>query len=207
MRFPFRQTRTIGGITMVRLLAFACLCLVPKTARAEFVITIQQSGNNVVASGSGSINVSALHLDGPGVAGPFIQADTAILYLGAPASSIENYSGITGPTNIGSGASTVIGSSGSGSFIGVRGVNDAILLPSGYVSGSTYSDSATWGNTDFTSLGLALGTYTWTWGTGPTADSLEVAIVPEPSSFILLGVVAAGALAYSLRRRRPAVAA
>jgi hypothetical protein len=54
-------------------------------------------------------------------------------------------------------------------------------------------------------LGLTPGTYVYSWGAGPTADSLTINVgtVPEPASLAMLGVSAAIAL---LRRRRGIVA-
>jgi PEP-CTERM motif len=113
--------------------------------------------------------------------------------------------GAIGPSNFGPGT-IQFASSGGGDAAGI--LSQDIYVPANYVSGSQLSDSATWNNTTISALGLTPGTYTWTWGSGPTADSLEVVVVPEPSSFILLGIVAAfGFIACRWRRRRQAVAA
>jgi hypothetical protein len=56
-------------------------------------------------------------------------------------------------------------------------------------------------------LGLTPGTYTWTWGSGATADSLEVNIpsdpsaVPAPSSLTLAGTALFTVLGYFGWRR------
>ena len=75
--------------------------------------------------------------------------------------------------------------------------NTALFLPQGYVSGATLSATATWDGQTLSTLGLNPGTYVYTWGSGPTADSLTVDVVspqavPEPTTLwvALIGGVA-----------------
>jgi hypothetical protein len=83
--------------------------------------------------------------------------------------------------------------------------------PWGCHSGDSIHNTATWDNTTIRGLGLTPGTYIWTWGSGTTADFVEVDIpsptaVPEPSSLTLLAPGALGLLGYGIRRRRQAAA-
>ena len=96
---------------------------------------------------------------------------------------------VTGPTNFGSGDSQIVASSGSGDLVGITGVGalgGTLALPKNYVSGAALSDTSTYDNATFASLGVTPGTYTWTWGTGATADSFALQVgpaampVPEP---------------------------
>lgn len=82
-----------------------------------------------------------------------------------------------------------------------------IFVPSGYVSGSVLSDTSTWNGTTIAGLGLTPGTYTYDWGTGPTADSFTLQIgplatVPEPASFYLLALIAIGFVVMFSRLRK-----
>ena len=82
---------------------------------------------------------------------------------------------------------------------------EELLLPIGYISGSSISGTDTWDGTSLAGLDLKAGTYTYTWGTGINADSVVVNIgiapVPEPSSLGLMSLVVL-ALVVLLRGRR-----
>lgn len=158
-------------------------------AHAEFIITVGQVGPNVVATGSGTINTSALVLRSVGTAGPHVNPSNGTIYLGATA-AYDQGTTVSGPANFGTGA-MVTASSGSGDLVGVNEANHRLLLPSGYVSGASLADTATWDNTTLSAIGFALGTYTYTWGSGATADSLVVDVepvaTPEPATLPMLG--------------------
>jgi hypothetical protein len=173
-------------------------------SQAGLIITVSQSGRNVVAVGAGSVNTAALTVtteSGPGEIIPkdgllAINQDHDVAYVGI---------GISGPSSFGPGGQTV-GSSATGPASGIVWMENRIILPFGYASGAPISDTQTWDNTTISALGAIPGTYIWTWGSGPTADSLKLVIgaVPEPSSLILagtaIGVVGFGAW---IRRRVP----
>lgn len=173
-------------------------------AEGSVILNITQSGSNVVASGSGTINLAALILVGSG-ASTFTQLEpnTATIVVGPDGLiHFDDYHSISGPSSFGSGG-FVGPSSGSGDFFGIAG--PFLFVPQGYISGAALSGTDTFNSATLSSLGLTTGTYVWTWGSGATADSFTVNVgvaqIPEPGSLSLLaaGFLVAGFL--SARKR------
>jgi hypothetical protein len=81
-----------------------------------------------------------------------------------------------------------------------------LLVPQGYASGAALSDSMTFNNATFASLGVTPGTYVWTWGDGANQNfTLQIGLVGVPgvpdggSTVSLLGCALLGLAA--LRRK------
>ena len=114
---------------------------------------------------------------------------------------------ITGPTSFGSGMLTGA-SSGSGDPVGFAGLAAILIVPVGYVSDSALSDTATYTNQTFSSLGVTPGVYEWLWGSG-ASQKFTLDAVPEPSSLLLfappLGIIML--VAARTRRREPGAVA
>jgi hypothetical protein len=175
---------------------------------ASFVFTLSQVGPNVVVTGAGTLNLSALSAGSIGQIGSFIQPNTGYLAVGG---STTEY-GLGGdPMAFGAGNFT-FPTSAIGDVVGVQGdpgfqSSPRIFVPLGYISGSALSNSMTFNNATFSSLGFTPGTYTFSWGTGATADSFTVtSVVPEGCVSALLGIGLAGLFAAhwlaSFRHRR-----
>jgi hypothetical protein len=171
-------------------------------AQAGYVVTLTQEGGDVVATGMGPIDLTGLSF--LGTSGSL----TGVFPLGAEilsgeAGTLDLYRGITGPGSFGSGR-FVFASSGSGDFVGILGDAGQLVVPSGYVSDSPLSDTATYAGQTFATLGVTPGKYEWTWGTGANQNfTLDIgAPVPEPSAWALLltGFAGLGALMRSRRR-------
>jgi hypothetical protein len=89
--------------------------------------------------------------------------------------------------------------------MGVSGTESVLAVPDGYVSGTDFSSSSTFDGLTLAELGVTPCVYTYSWGSGPDADSLTVNIgVPEPSTLDLAGIAALASLGrwsrYRVRR-------
>jgi hypothetical protein len=128
------------------------------------------------------------------ITGPasLVTGDTYVGFLGV------------GPNVFGNGFST-LANSGSGDMVGLAfvGIPSILIVPSGYISGTVLSDSSTYDNATFASLGVTPGTYVWTWGPGANQNFMLIiggAGVPDGGSTVsLLGFALFGVAA--LRRK------
>jgi hypothetical protein len=180
-------------------------------AQAAYIVTLVQQGDNVVATGSGTIDLTGLELNP--ICGLGCSTNAGINpIIGTIATGPVNrvptlfYIGFTGPTSFGSGDLT-LPNSGSGDSVGIDGAFEILSLPVDYVSGRVLSDTSAYNNQAFSSLGVTPGTYVWTWGSGGSADSFTLIIgaarVPEPSTLLLLWVGLVALLLVGRGRRSP----
>jgi outer membrane biosynthesis protein TonB len=148
-------------------------------------VTIVELGGNVVMSASGSLNINDLVLVNPS-AGPFgpggLGVTTATFLMGANTIGLNatQYSGFTTtPSNFGtSGGGTQTSSSGDIFGVIKQGPTApySLIVPVGYTTGAAISSSQTFTGTTFSGFGLTQGTYTYTWGSGANADSINVVV-------------------------------
>ncbi len=186
---------SLSRSAMLGIAALAGLALTAPPAHAGFIATVQQVGSNVVISGSGTINTSALLSSGFGVSSAGVFPVPGIISFSG--GGIAFFFGFTGPFGFGTGSS-VGASSSIGDAVGLDGSTAGLWVPAAYASGSPLSTSDTFDNTTIAGLGITPGTYIWTWGSGPTADFFEITTAPEPTSVLLVGSALLGLLA--LRR-------
>lgn len=197
---------------MLRLAMTAVLGLtVMAPARAAIVLTATQSTGSVVISGGGTANLAGLSRISGGDFATAIEPSVSLLSMGSPPGGLASFYGkLTGPGSFGPGSFTTV-SDGSGDRLGITTDNGApvLLVPEGYVSGTTLQGSISFNSgTTFASLGMTPGTYVWTWGSGANADSLTLrfdataAPVPEPSSLVVAGVAGIALVGYAARRRK-----
>jgi hypothetical protein len=152
-----------------------------------FSVTIIESGGNVVMSASGSLNINDLTLVNPS-AGPFggggLGVSTATFLMGTNGLNAAQYSGFTTtPSNFGPGGVGGAQTSTSGDIFGVilpGGPPYSLLVPVGYTTGTAISSTQTFTGQTFSSFGLTPGTYSYTWGSGANADSINVVVGGTP---------------------------
>ena len=167
-------------------LAIVIACgLSVRPAQAGYIVTLEQVGPNVVATGSGAIDLTGLFPFEELVLSPQIIPAAGVILTG-PTTALPTslYSGFSTLPNFGPGGFAAA-SSGSGDLVGV--IFSTLTVPQGYVSGNALSDSSTYDNATFFSLGVTPGTYEWTWGTGANQNfTLQIgpAGVPDAGSTI-----------------------
>ena len=160
------KTLTLAAIRcslMFTAVTGSLVCVQPAQA---YTVTLQQVGANVVATGSGAIDLTGLNFGGTLTNGQaLIAASEAQIFTGPTSlTSFDLYTGLSGPRAFGIGFSK-FANSGSGDLVGI-GAFELLIVPHGYISGTPLSDSMTFNNATFSSLGVTPGTYVWTWGTG-----------------------------------------
>lgn len=189
------------------MLAVAFLAFGGSQSQASVVMNAEQVGGDVVISGGGTLNLDALTRTpwDPISMSPAIRPSRSEFFVGA-AGFLDIYTGVfSGPSIIGSDITTAA-TSGTGSIFGLAIEGDNwLLVPQGYTSGSALLASALFAGQTFASLGLAVGTYVWSWGEGQNADSFTlnvgVAAVPVPAGLPLLAA-GLGALGFAGWRKK-----
>ena len=188
-------TLTLFGIGVTSLFSF-------QPAQA-FTITIEQVGPNVVATGTGAMNLAGLSFFNPGSVGTAsVWPVTGRISMSSMSGgNADTYIGFTGPSSFG-GGDVALANFSSGDVFAFD--LDAMFLPSGYVSGNPLSDMAIYFTATVASLGLTPGTYVWTWGTGLENQNVTLQIgpagVPDGGTTVsLLGCALLGLAA--LRRK------
>ena len=200
------KTQSVRTVTTSLLASFGLLAAgaaLPGRAHAAFVFTLQQTGPDVVLTGAGSFNLTALTKSAGTSGGQSGAVPNRPYLVAGPVTTtlIDIYSGATGSAIFGIGSAPILATSGTGSIAGVNFTT--IVVPVGYTSGTPLADTATFANATFASLGITPGTYSLAWGSGATADSLTVNAIPEPSTYALALLGGAGLLG-AVRRNRAA---
>ena len=185
------------------ILALVSLLGLGITQSAEaYNVTLEQVGADVVATGSGAFNLMGLDFFASGVANGFgVSAINGTIVMGSGVNTgVDTYNGFTGPTSFGSGGD-FFANTGSGDFVAIQGfLGGHLYVPHDY-AGAALSDSITFNNSNFATMGLTPGTYVWSWGDGANQNfTLQIGSVPDGGSTVsLLGFASLGLVA--LRRK------
>jgi hypothetical protein len=181
------------------------------SAKASLIINlVDQNNGSLLLTYSGSINMSTLggpvavnYNQGPAMFSAF----QGFLRVGTFV-DLYNTGATTTPSTFGAGGSIAptFVAPGSSAFA-ADFVAKTLSVPTGYVSNSPISGSATFSGT-LSSNGVNAGTYMYSWGSGITESVvLNVSsVIPEPGSMAVLaiGSIASG---FAYRRRRKVAAA
>jgi hypothetical protein len=191
---------------LIKLIWGLVLLAAATSAKAQgyvYTVNIQQLGNDVVASGSGSWDTSAMTYE---ASGP-IPADDMSPFFGylsfgpLNVTTSEYATEFTVDTQgFGSSMFGYTVSSTSGEALLVHTSSSTFCIQNGYVSGTTVASSDTWSGSTFKSLGLTVGNYTWTYASGAGIYNVDVLAVPEPSNLAFSALGGLGAL-LTIRRR------
>jgi len=138
-----------------------------RPAQAGYTVTLQQVEPDVVATGSGAIDLTGLTLHEL----PFL--GHRVFYTGRT----------IGPTSFGGfplSSSVITVSSGNFARIATTGIYGFRLrVPAGYVSGTALSGSTIYSDASLATLGVTPGTYVWKWGTGANQNfTLQILRIP-----------------------------
>jgi hypothetical protein len=151
--------------------------LVAGGANAVATITFSVVGNDVQATITGTLITTGLTPASTATEYGLLQGNAAAVVVGTTTpTTVNSFNGAVGPTNFGTGSSTLNANSGTGGPFGIFGFAGSVFLPTTFVSGGSVSATSTWTNTSIAGLGLTPGTYTYTW----SGDSLIV-VIPSPA--------------------------
>ena len=191
-------------IIKIALLGLCFAILTANQTKADLIISIEESGSDVVFNLSGNVNLNATM----GYAGIAINGNQNIfpsvgaILMGNPLQS-AGYRINTTWAPFGTGALGLF-SSTNGDRVSLFAPPDPqIGVPIGYISGSPLSATGTFMGRNFGSLGITRGTYLTTFSNSGTGISDTVTVyagVPEPCGLILC--LTAGGFGLSVRRRR-----
>ena len=138
-----------------------------RPAQAGYTVTLQQVGPDVVATGSGAIDLTGLTFSiGPSFGiQPHFTADRQL--------DRRVWGDYYFPSQYLSRAPVGIFNAGIDEF--------SLRVPAGYVSGTALSGSAIYSDASLATLGVTPGTYVWKWGTGANQNFTLQIKTPVPA--------------------------
>lgn len=181
-----------------RVLLALATWLVLSPAHAVLTFRLTEVGGNVTLTATGTVNTAALVPTFPGVCGAgtgLVNPSAGQFCTGAGAAI--RHAGLTGPASFGPGGVLQGTGASTGDDVYMVGVLGELYLPAGYVSGAALSGTSQFPGTSLAAMGVTPGTYVWTFGAGPAADSVVFVVGGPPvgAAVPTLGEVALAALA------------
>lgn len=189
------------------------LCVCATAAQAALTINVNETGGDVVFSGSGTLDVTGATPSGSGSVLPFetyFDPSAPLFYSNptAGAISLDGYTLTSFVFSIGSGGLQGFNEPAAvatGQAFGLASTN--IYVPTGFTSGAFNFTTSIFG-TDLATLGITPGTYNWAFPGDSVSMTVTAAVVPEPSTYIAgLGFVALAALMWQRRRKNASASA
>jgi hypothetical protein len=168
--------RTIGALATL---------LMASGASSAVIVTAVQTGSDVVFSASGTLDLSGLTFDRNSTTPRALIHPNADFFVLGPATteSVDLYTGVTTIPDLGS-ADFTYATSGMGDAFGPDG--DGLLgVPAGFISGDSITSSSTYSGQTLASLGIASGSYVWSWSSD--SITLNVQAIPVPAAVWLFG--------------------
>lgn len=183
------------------LLAILTAAALTTSARADFLFTFAQSGNDVVSTGEGSLDLSNLTFATDLPAGGGLLADCC--FFVGPDTDVDVFIGsLDGPSTLNPNGPFNFHSSnqGTGDTFGLDFMSSAFFVPDGYASNVSLTGTATYENQTLNSLDLIVGEYEWTMGGNNSIRLLVTSqSVPEPSGAVAITLLA---IVFLQKRRR-----
>jgi hypothetical protein len=168
-----------------------------------YTVRLHQVGSNVVATGSGPINLTGLTFTG--LSSSAAGMNPSIADLAVATGLQDQYQGFSGPLSFGPGGITFANSNSGDAVTLISGMTSfsGLFVPQGYVSGGALSSSSTYNNATFASLGVTPGTYVWSWGQGANQRfTLIIGGVGVPDAGSTLPLLGFGLLGLAALRRK-----
>ena len=201
-----KMTRRIAAAVAVLMLGLA--------GRAEAGVTIdfEEVGPDVVVTGSGSLDLAGLTFISSGYVLIGTNPGDGIVSLGGFTPNLppdygngDYYQAGTRAAGFGLAGGGALPTTGSGDIFGFEAYYPAVIVPQGYISGTSLSATNTYANETFSSLDLTPGTYVYTLPNDTITVQIGPADVPttatpEPST--LAGAALAGLVGLAIARRR-----
>jgi PEP-CTERM motif len=168
-------------------------------ANAALIINMTESNGMVTVDIDGSLDLSGATLAViNGKTNGVIPNGLWYIASGSGSAEVSGYLLTSFDGSFGDSQSFIQPDMTSGDDVGIfqNAGNSIVFVPNGYVSGSSISSSMTFAGQTISSLGATLGTYNY--AIPDDTITLNISIVPEPSSALLLGLAASGLV---VRRR------